>query len=181
MSGADDSIPIRPVTVADAEALRTLRIEALRLHPISFTADLGETESRPPDAWREQIAGTGPAAGNAIFVADAGAGVGLVGMAGVYTPAQPKLAHVGTVWGVYVRKTHRGRGVGRKLIEACVDWARNKALVGLRLSAVEQEADENGAARRCYESCGFVAYGVEPHAVRYEGRLYDETLMALRL
>jgi RimJ/RimL family protein N-acetyltransferase len=180
-----DAIQIRPVTTDDVEALRTLRIEALRLHPISFTADLAETESRPPDAWREQIAATlGPTATSAIFVADAGdagAGARLVGMTGVYTPVQPKLAHVGTIWGVYVRQTYRGGGVGRKLIEACIDWARSKRLVGLRLSAVAHEADENGAARRCYERCGFVAYGVEPHAVLFDGRLYDENLMALTL
>jgi L-amino acid N-acyltransferase YncA len=84
---------------------------------------------------------------------------------GAYTSA-PRFA--AAAWGV-------------QLVRACVDWARDKGLVGLRLSAVAHEADENGAARRCYERCGFVAYGVEPNAVRYEGRLYDETLMALRL
>jgi GNAT superfamily N-acetyltransferase len=81
------------------------------------------------------------------------------------------------VWGVYVREAFRRRGVGERLVLACVDWARRRGLLVLKLSAVQG----NGEAVRCYERCGFVAYGVEPAAVLWEGRLYDETLMALRL
>jgi GNAT superfamily N-acetyltransferase len=117
-------IRVRPVAIMDVEALRALRIGALRLNPVSFTADLAETEARPIEQWREQIARTGPTASDAIFVADAGPTAGLVGMAGVYTPPQPKLSHVGTIWGVYVRQEFRGKGIGEQLVRACIDWAR---------------------------------------------------------
>jgi RimJ/RimL family protein N-acetyltransferase len=176
MGAALDDIRIRAVASTDAEALRALRLEALRLHPLAFTADLAEAEARPLEAWREQIAGaTGD--GSSLIVVAEDRGGGLVGMTGVYTPPQPKLAHLGTVWGVYVRHAFRGRGVGQALLRACIDWARGKGLAGLRLSVVKG----NDAALRCYERCGFVRYGVEPIAVRWEGRLYDETQLALRL
>jgi RimJ/RimL family protein N-acetyltransferase len=167
---------IRPVTPADADALRDLRVEAPRLHPLAFTADLAEAEARPIEAWREQAErSTGDAA--ALIVLAEASGGGLAGMAGVYTPPQPKLAHLGTVWGVYVREAFRGQGAGEALVRACADWARRKGLAGLRLSVVEG----NDAALRCYERCGFVRYGVEPIAVNWGGRLYDEVLLALRL
>jgi RimJ/RimL family protein N-acetyltransferase len=169
-------ILIRPITPGDVAAFRELRLEALRLHPLTFTADLAEAEIRPIDAWRDQVNSSLGDGGAVIVVADGG-GPGLAGMAGVYTPPQPKLAHLGTVWGVYVREASRGRGVGGALLHACADWAREKRLAGLRLSVVEG----NDAALRCYERCGFVCYGVEPVAVRWEGRLYDEVLLALRL
>ena len=167
-------IVIRPVVPADVDAFRRLRLEALRLYPTAFSADLGAAEARPAEAWRQQVADAGGAGPGVIMVAEPDDGE-LAGIAGVYTPAEPKLKHYGVVWGVYVRSPFRGRGVGRPLVTACVDWARAKGLVGLKLGAVSQ-----GTAVRCYERCGFTAYGVEPFAVQWDGRLYDEVLMALR-
>jgi RimJ/RimL family protein N-acetyltransferase len=176
MGGRPTHFTTRRVTPGDAAALRDLRLEALARHPLAFTADLAEAQARTMDAWSEQVErSTGD--GEALILLAEAPGCGLAGMAGVYTPPQPKLAHLGTVWGVYVRQAFRGRGVGEALVRACIAWARDKGLDGLRLSVVEG----NDVALRCYEQCGFVRYGVEPIAVRWEGRLYDEVLLALRL
>ena len=173
---ADEPVVVRAIAMSDVDAFRAMRIEALRTCPLSFTADLAETEARTPDAWREQVARALGSGSSVILLADAGAR-GLVGMAGVFTPPQPKLSHVGTIWGVFVRESLRRRGVGEALIRAAIDWARHKGLVGLRLSSVQG----NDGSLRLYERCGFVAYGVEPQAVQWEGKLYDETLLAMRL
>ena len=166
---------IRPITPADVHAFRELRIEALHRHPVAFTADLAEVEQRSTDAWLEQVTDSTGDGANLIMLADTGRG--LAGMTGVYAPKHPKLAHSGTVWGVYVREDFRGRGVATQLLKASIDWARAKRLAILKLSAVQG----NGTAVRCYERAGFVTYGIEPHVVQWEGRFYDETLMALRL
>lgn len=167
---------IRPITPADAPAFRDLRIEALRLHPLAFTADLAEAEERPFEWWSDSAGRSTGDGTQVIMLADAGER-GLAGMTGVYVPPQPKLAHVGIIWGVYVREPFRGRGLGSSLLRACIDWARGKGLIGLKLGV----AATNDDARRCYERCGFTAYGLEPNCVQWEGRLYDEILMALRL
>ena len=159
-----DGPRVRPVTPEDSVALRELRLEALRLHPIALTSDLAEAEARPAESWSELCARAGGGGGEVVFVADSGGGA-LAGMAGVFTMKTPKLAHVGTVWGVYVRDDFRGRGVGDALVRACIQWARAKGLVTLRLSVVER----NEAAVRCYERCGFVRQGVEPMAVSGKG------------
>ena len=183
----EDPTPIRPTTAADAAALRGLRLEALRTEPLAFTADLAETAARPDEWWRELAAhgrtgvgggggGGGIAAPAVVMVIDAGSGQ-LGGMAGVIAAPQPKLAHAGTVWGVYVRPPLRGRGLAAALVRACAAWAADRSLVTVRLSV----AAGNDAARRCYERCGFAVYGVEPLAIQWEGRYYDEALMALRL
>jgi RimJ/RimL family protein N-acetyltransferase len=167
---------VRRVNGGDAEALRTLRLEALRLHPTDLTADPAAEAARPPAAWLDLINRSTGEGADVLFVADAGGGR-LVGMAGVYTNRSPKLAHAGVVWGVYVSGAHRGRGLGAALVRSCVEWSRAKGLVTLRLAVNA----ENAAARRSYERCGFTPYGVEPAAVRWEGKLYDEVLMAMTL
>jgi RimJ/RimL family protein N-acetyltransferase len=167
---------VRPGVEGDAGPLRALRLEALRLHPTDLTADPAAEAARPPEAWLDVIDRSTGEGTDVLFIADA-AGGRLVGMAGVYTNKSPKLAHAGVVWGVYVAGAYRCRGLGTALVRSCVEWARAKGLVTLRLAVNA----ENAAARRCYERCGFTPYGVEPSAVRWEGKLYDEVLMAIRL
>ena len=173
---------IRPIRPEDAEALRELRLEALHDSPVALTADPAEAEARPPGWWREKAERSGGDGTGIIVLAETqsagAAGPGpLAGMAGIWASTNPKLAHAGTLWGVYVRPAFRGAGVGGRLVDACVDWARQKALLVVRLGVTVG----NDAAIRCYERRGFVPYGVEPLAVRWEGRIHDELLMALRL
>ena len=170
-------VRICPSVRADGPRLRELRLEAMRLNPLAFTADLAEAEARPAEYWddvaeRGGLSAIGP---HVIVVAESRGE--LVGMTGVWTPAQPKLAHSGSIWGVYVREPARGRGIGEAMIHAALDWARECGLVSVRLSVVAT----NHSAKRCYERCGFTVYGVEPMAVKWEGQFYDEFLMVCRL
>ena len=101
----------------------------------------------------------------------------LVGMAGYRTQAGAKRAHKGFLWGMYVRSSARGTGVAKKpLVEAVLDHGRERVEL-VQLSVVS----ENEVAQRLYRSCGFVAYGHEVHALKQDGRYYDEVLMAVAL
>jgi RimJ/RimL family protein N-acetyltransferase len=175
MIESSPGVKIRLVRPEDADALRSLRIEALCSFPLAFTADLAETEARPPAFWSELATRCAGDAADVILLADAGDR--LAGMTGISAPKGDKLAHAGIVWGVFVRPEFRGRGLAEQLVRACINWARGRSLITLRLSVVVG----NDLAKRCYERCGFVVYGVEPMAVHWQGKFYDETLMVLRL
>lgn len=166
---------IRPVRDTDLAAMRVLRLEALRFHPLAFTADLSEAEARTDAEWLAWMRGRGGDA-DALMVAEAADGR-LIGMTGIYTPPEPKLRHSGVIWGVYVREAYRRQGIGSALLRACLDWAASHGLRLVRLSSIA----DNPAARASYERAGFVPYGVEPDAVMYEGRYYDEVLMYRRV
>ena len=58
-----------------------------------------------------------------------------------------------------------------------LDHARGAAVEEVRLSVVSS----NAAAVRFYEAAGFVAYGLEPRALKVAGVYHDEVLMAARL
>jgi RimJ/RimL family protein N-acetyltransferase len=166
---------IRTVGPADVEALRDLRLDALRLCPTAFTADLAENETRPIEWWRDVVKKSTGGGAQAIFVAETNQQ--LLGMAGIAGTAAAKQAHRADIWGVYVRPTARGQGLGARLVSAAVDWARDRRLVMVTLAAIVG----NEGARRCYERAGFTVYGVQPMVVRVDGVYYDEWLMAKRL
>ena len=97
----------------------------------------------------------------------------LVGIAGLLIREGQKEAHKGLLVGMYVRPNARNAGVGRRLVETIIEFARERVEV-IQLAVVS----ENEPARRLYERLGFVEYGLEKKALKQDGRLYDEVLMA---
>lgn len=158
-------ITIRSVNPDDLDAYRTLRLDALRLHPEAFGADYEVQAAFSREDWLERM-------GDGSFVADQNGA--LVGMAGVHLNNAPKAKHAGMVWGVFVHPDARGAQLGDKLIRACIDWAKKKNLYILKLSVTTT----NVSAIRCYTRCGFTVYGVDPALLYYDGKYYDGLLMS---
>jgi ribosomal protein S18 acetylase RimI-like enzyme len=98
----------------------------------------------------------------------------LVGTAGFAIQQGQPNAHKGRLFGMYVRSSSRNLGVGRLLLSAVLDVARENVEL-IQLSVVR----ENRLARRLYESVGFLEFGVETKASKYGDKYYDEALMAL--
>jgi RimJ/RimL family protein N-acetyltransferase len=161
-------IEIRRLGPADAAAYRELRLAALRDSPEAFGSTF-ERESPQPLAWFRDRLGKGPVLG-AWRVSE------LVGTAGFVRREGEKEQHKGLLWGMYVRPDARGAGIGRLLIEAVIDYARDHVEL-IQLSVVS----DNHQARRLYASLGFVEYGVEKNSLKQRGHYYDEILMALDL
>jgi RimJ/RimL family protein N-acetyltransferase len=168
-------IVIRPSAEGETAAYRDLRLDALRDSPHAFGADYAENLAQPTADWEERVRGNIASDDQTLVVA--AAEDRLVGMTGIRRGTSPKMRHGAFLWGVYVRPAWRGQGIAGALIEACVDWARSKGIVVVRLAVVTT----NTAAIRCYMRCGFLGYGVEPKAIRYDGVYYDEILMARHL
>jgi RimJ/RimL family protein N-acetyltransferase len=77
-------------------------------------------------------------------------------------------------FGMWVASSHRGRGVGRALVDAYVEWAAN---VGAHKVSIEVWP-HNGAALALYQSAGFAIEGRKRrHYRRRSGELWDALLM----
>ncbi|MGA7711946.1 MAG: GNAT family N-acetyltransferase [Rhizomicrobium sp.] len=58
---------------------------------------------------------------------------------------------------LYVVDRARGTGVGRALIMACEDWARDRKLVSLRIGVLARNSD----ALKVYERAGYAPYALQ--------------------
>jgi len=80
--------------------------------------------------------------------------------------------------GMMVAAGWRGRGVGKALVAAAIDWAREQGLHKLALGVFPH----NGAAIALYQKAGFVEEGrLTRHVRRADGQLWDVIEMGLPL
>jgi RimJ/RimL family protein N-acetyltransferase len=70
-----------------------------------------------------------------------------------------------------------GHGVGRGLVDALLAHARELGLELVVLTVTEG----NSRAAQLYERCGFRSFGVEPRAIKVDGRAYAKNHMYLDL
>ena len=161
-------IDLRRLGPEDAAAYREIRLEALADSPHNFSSTLESEQDQPLDRFAARLADD--------LVLGAFSGPRLIGVAGFYVQPRPKHRHKGMLWGMYVRPDHRAAGIGRKLVEAIIAYARRHVEL-LQLFVIA----DNLPARRLYTSLGFVEYGIERHATKYQGQYHDDVLMALPL
>jgi RimJ/RimL family protein N-acetyltransferase len=80
--------------------------------------------------------------------------------------------------GMFVADGWRGRGVGRRLLEAAIAWARS---VGAHKIALQMWPD-NAAAEALYRGCGFEQEGyLRRHYRRADGSRRDAVILGLLL
>jgi len=143
----------------------------LQNHPTAFKTSYDEEAALPLERFTERYF-----AGDRGVVFGAYLGGALCGSARFERERRAKTAHTGALGSVYVRPALRGRGVGEALVQRVIDHARQQ--VSVLLCSV---TSDSAAARRLYRRMGFVAYGLEPRALRYDGVDYDEELLVLML
>lgn len=100
----------------------------------------------------------------------------IVGTAGVESLGNKlKLRHRAE-FGVSVARAFWGLGVGRALLEVCVECARRAGYTQLELTAVA----ENERALSMYRRAGFVEFGRNPRGLRKSDGGY-QTLVSMRM
>ena len=111
----------------------------------------------------------------AVFVAEAEDGE-IVGRLSIARDQHPASRHVADL-GLMVAASHRRQGIGRALLEAAADWAREHDVRKLELHVFAH----NDRAIRLYEQFGFEREGFRKGHYRRGDEYVDAILMAYQL
>ncbi|MFT5495271.1 MAG: ribosomal protein S18 acetylase RimI-like enzyme [Kiritimatiellia bacterium] len=102
----------------------------------------------------------------------------LIGCIGFYRQKKLKTRHKGLIWGMYVHRDFRRKGLAR--------WMLNDTLQRIRqLEGLEMVhlcvANQNTAAMQLYKDAGFKTFGSEPKAFKLEDVYYNIQHMYLEV
>jgi ribosomal protein S18 acetylase RimI-like enzyme len=158
------TIQVRRLTANEVDDFRTIRLAALKTEPDAFGSVYDVEATRPDSMFAERL--------NTAIVFGAYHDSRIVGMIGLRKQSGPKDAHKAMVWGFFVEPSARRLGVGSALLVRLIDTAGH-IVEQLTLSAIRQ----NTSAISLYEKHGFVAYGLEPRALKTPSGYFDEVLM----
>lgn len=154
------AIAIRSFQPGDLEAIRRLTVDSFANVTLEQNVEQALGLLHQHDwRWRkarhidEDVAAH--AAG--IFVAESASGI-----VGYITTRIDREAGKGRIPNLAVAAAHRGRGLGRQLIEYALDYFRGE---GLAYAMIETMA-QNEAGQHLYPACGFVEVARQVHFAR---------------
>ena len=158
---------VRETVAGDWQALRDIRLEALRDAPTAFASTYEREILRGEAHWRDRVARGGTFL---AFIPEISA-TEPAGLIGGYQedPVTVELVSM------YVRPRGRGGGVGEALVATVIDWAGNRNAECVHLWMTET----NAPARALYERCGFALTGERQPVPSNPG--LDEVGMTRRL
>lgn len=150
---------IRPATSADASSIALIYNQGIEDRGATF-----ETEPRTP---ADILARLGDTIRFPLLVAEEGDVV--VGWAGL-SVYRPRACYAGIAeFSIYLERSARGRGVGRQLLSALIDAARERGYWKL----VSRVFPANSGSRALCRSCGFREVGVYEKHARLDGEWLD--------
>ena len=153
----------------DASAYRQIRLRALREHPEAFGASWEEEQVQPESRFAERLE-------NGHVIGGISEGEIIVGTIGISRSHGQKTQHIGSIWGMYVSPTARGKDLARLLLNAAV------AEVGPSIRSLRLCVEANNIpAIQLYESAGFKRWALEAEALKVGDVFHDEILMRLEM
>jgi len=159
---------LKKLTARDAEAYQQLRLEGLFNHPCEFGASFEEEANLSLKEVGERL---NKSSIYGAFLEDR-----LFAIAGYRRFNGLKKQHKGQLYGVYVGKSGRRRGLGEAVVHHVIEKARTDVE---QLTATV--ASLNLPAKSLYEKLGFIAFGHEPRAHKVGDRYFDQDHMMLML
>lgn len=164
---------IRELTAEDANDYWDLRLEALKTNGEAFAITYEESNSRsnPIERVENNLSSPGSITFGAFIDGN------LAGNVTVLYNSLEKMKHKASIVAMYVSPHFRKRGIGRALLAEAEKAAKSSQVELLQLTVVTT----NPSAVKLYEKTGFVSFGVEKQAMKWNQEYYDEMWMSKEL
>jgi len=154
---------------------KKIRLESLQKEPTAFAMTYEEEADRADELWAGKLDHSGDLLNYKIFAYD---GDEIIGMAGVFQNEKTKLKHISNIYGVYLRESYRGRGIGKAMLDILIKEAKKAPGVSkISLSVNTAQIP----AVRSYEKAGFRNAGKVEKEMKVGDKYYDEYIMEMLL
>jgi GNAT superfamily N-acetyltransferase len=164
---------IRRIRPGEGPAFRSIRTEAIGDSPRAFGSSLAEIEARPDTYWQERARTGAEGNDNVLYVAeDDGRWIGIVGGFIDDDAAGARSVDLISMW---VHPAYRREGVGRRLVEQVIAWARERGAVRVVLWVT----GGNESATLLYRQTGFRETGATQAHPKYSGLVEHEMVLDL--
>jgi len=148
-------LKIRTFRPDDWRTYRQLRLQALLDSPDAFGSTWERESPRPDEEWKARLADIDDRYSLPLVAFWDEEPVGLA-----WGRIEPDFTERADLYQMWASPEHRGRGIGRALLQAVIEWASDRAkyiVLGVTLG--------NDAAIGLYRGAGFEAFG-EPEELR---------------
>jgi ribosomal protein S18 acetylase RimI-like enzyme len=134
-------VRVRSVKPEELDRLKDIRLRALLDAPGAFGSRYDDERHEGPEAWQPWVLN-----GTTFVVED---GLAWLGLVAVFLDGNDRsVCHLVSMW---TDPLHRGKGLGRRLLQAGLGWAQDNDAATVVLGVVEN----NSAAEALYRSTGF--------------------------
>jgi ribosomal protein S18 acetylase RimI-like enzyme len=148
-------ITVEPITDENMELFKAVRLSALQESPSAFGSTYAREVEFSESEWMARLERWSGVKGAGFLAMDGQAPCGIAGA--LLDLEETSRAQLVSMW---TAPTHRRRGVGRLLVNAVLDWAKQREVKTLLLMVTST----NDSAARFYERLGFTMTGrTEPY------------------
>lgn len=162
---------IRKLTVEDLPAFKNVRLEALELEPQAFGDSFSILSKKKDNYWKKELSNK-KQVWYGVFDNDEQ----LVGIGSIKFVKSLKFNHIAHLSGIYVKKDHRGKGIGKLLFKTRIDEAfKNEKIKKLKLIVNISQIN----AISLYKSFNFREVGKLEAEFRLNDTFCDALLMEL--
>lgn len=157
---------IRRIESSEWRTYREIRLHALKDSPDAFGSTYAGSIEYSDEAWQARLEDATAEQDYPVFALVEERIVGLAWAR--IEPAARDVVHLYQMW---VDPLARGKGVGRSLVDAALDWARARRTSKMVLEVTCGDRP----ARRLYDAVGFRPVG-EPKPLRADSDLLEQTM-----
>ncbi len=174
MKELKDQIIIKPIPVERWKEYRELRLEALKDEPQAFSSSYSDAFNKDDEEWKRQLQNYLEEKESIMLFAEREGET--VGMLGVFWEEREKTRHICNLFGFYVQKEYRNKGIGKSLIKEIIKKLRlKKQFEKVKLNVVS----DNEGALVLYKKFGFEIVGKLEKELKVRNNYYDEYIMEL--